>query len=298
MNQHISTKSESERQDEWSDSKVKPAPDSKPPRYDKRRKHYEEGDPDLDKKDKDLSMKDAAFEEIVCRLALQHRGILPDYSDVFSIKSSIEGDVSDPSFWPRLAKATFSRIDSRYRKARSHRIVPSADGRSFEQTELLPSRQVGSGNWPIWEKEPPLYPAHITSADHDILLREASKIIDKKVLAYDSDIAFRKALDETIWSYDSGKYQSKMDAPSYLALLNRLSKANLDLIKDTYIPHQDVKTSYEVFNPENYWGKPADSHIDSGVSKEEKWRKLFEYGGVYEHDEDEPYMKGFFNPNL
>jgi len=306
MGHRVATKSESDKQDEWSKSRVKPNSKQKPPRYDRRREHYTEDDSDLEneKEKKDLSMKShIAIEEAACRLALQFRGVNLDLADVRAIRSKVDGDVGDPRFWPVLAAATFARVSHRRKTAKYTRVTPSACGTKFVQGEPLPDRQTDTATWPVWNKITPFHPALITSDDHDRIVGVAKTSVDARVLEYNRDAAYRKALDETIWGLDGGKYASKIDAPTYLALLNRLGGLDYNLNHEVYIPtevdeQKRAETKTKFFDHTQYWGKPADSHIDPGVTKEERWRKLFEDGGVIERDPDEDYLDNFRNPTI
>jgi len=306
MGHRVATKSEAEKQDEYSKGQIKPAPKEKPPRYDKRKERYREDDSDLQRKKekKDLSMKShVAIEEAAIRLALQFRGVNPDLGDVRAIHASVDVDINDPRSWPTLAAATFARLDSRYKQARYTRVTRSPCGTKFIQGEPLPERQTNTATWPVWNRVEPFNPSMITADDHDRLVTTAKTSVDARVLADNRDAAFRKALDETIWSLDGGKYAGKIDAPTYLTLLNRLGGLDYDLHHEVYVPSEvneqkraDKKDQF--FDPSQYYGRPADSHIDPGVTKDERWRKLFEDGGVIQRDPDDDYLDNFRNPTI
>ena len=305
MASRTATKTEEQKRDEHSEGRVRPAPKQKPPRYDRHRKHHEEHDPDLDEKKekKDLSMKShVAIEEAAIRLALQFRGTAPDLADVRAINASVDVDIEDPRSWPLLAAATFARMDKR-KLARATRVRRTPDGLSFEHGEPGPERQVDTATWPVWTKVVPFKPSAITADDHDRLVEVAKTAVDASVLADNRDAAFRKALDETIWSLDGGKYAGKIDAPTYLTLLNRVAEAGYELHREVYVPtevneQRRAEEKDKFFDHTQYWGKPADSHIDPGVTKGERWRKLFEDGGVIQRDPEDDYLDNYRNPTL
>jgi hypothetical protein len=305
MSLHCATKSEAEKQDEWSESRVKPETKAKPPRYDRRRKHYKEDDPDLSMKEEKKDLKRSnhiALEQAIVRLAMRHRGVDPTYGDVRAICASVgDMDVTDPAEWPRLASATFNVLDSTYKQARYVRVLPNEDGTGFKQGPALPDRRMDDATWPVWPQRPELMDRDLSEADCRDLVVVARKLLDRKRLKENRDAAFRKALDEAIWTHDNGKFQAKVDAPTYLVLLNTLASAKYDLTREVYVPtevNEQKRSEQMPFDPTQYWGRPADSHIDPGVTKDEKWRKLFEDGGAQQYDDDEPYMEHFVNPTI
>jgi len=175
------TKSETQKKDEWSESKVKPDSKVKPPRYDKRRKHYKEQDNDLEDshetKEMSLRSRSAFVKE------------LTELSHVV------------------------------HKQAMYTRIVPSEDGMTFVEGEPVPTRQTDTATWPVWTKGESLRISDITAADLQHIINAAYEVLDPR---YDRDASLRKALDETLWTLDGGKYTSKIDAPTYLILLNGL----------------------------------------------------------------------------
>lgn len=312
-----STKTEAEKEDEQAEAHAKPTPKLKPPRYDRRNRRMETEDDDISMKEekKELSMKNAriATEQAICRLAMQFRQIAPDLEDVNIISSSVEGDISDPAFWPRLAKATFNHIDQKYRNARYRRIVPSADGRRFEMGAPRLPRTTDDPTWPVWTKQDVMKPASVTEVDLDEIVRIAQANLDPVLARFRREMAFRQALDMAIGTLDQGRFQNTIDAPLYLELLNRMAGSAYDLKTEVYVPSdidQGEKSaqphgtdpydrwSGEPLDPYKYWGRPADSFIDPGVTKDEAWRKHFEHAGPYEFDADEPYMETLENPTV
>lgn len=303
-------KTPAEKEDEQVEQQAKPAPKLKPPRYDSRRKHIENEDDDLDKKDKDLSMNykdiggsETALDEAICLVAMRFRGIAPDAEDLMLIKRSLVGsvDLTNAGSYPKVANATFTILDSKYKHARLRRVRPTPDHRRFEMGAPLEPRDDTDPLWPVWSRVIPFKPALVTQEDLKAIVAEAKKRIKPDLLEYNKDVALREALDMTLGTYLHGKYQHMLDAPTYTATLVALGDEELDLTEDTYVPTQshnpDLKYIQDKpFDPHQWWGKPAEGHID--VHKEEAWRKHFDFPGVYQRDEDEPWMERLTNPSV
>lgn len=317
MPSRLSTKNRTDKEDEQAAERIKPAPKQKPPRYDLRRDIIKDKDPDLDKKDKDLSMnyKDIGgstanpLDEAICLVSMRMRSISPDVRDVDMVRAAltkqgaVESDLTNPHFYPVLAKATLNHIDRRYKHARYLRVVPSADGRRFEMgAPVLPRNPIDPLR-PEHTKALTIKPSMVTDEDHNILIAAAQKLIDPTLMNWHKDIAYRNALDMAISTVEDGKYDHMLDAENYLACLNKLSTANLDLTADTYVPddlNQGKVKTYEVtgepFDMFDYYGEPVEEEID--VHKDEEWKKHFDHPEPYAYDKDEPYMKNFKNPKV
>jgi hypothetical protein len=292
---------------------VRPAPKKKPPRYDRRKHTIDTEDPDLDKKDKDLSMnyKDIGgssghpLDAAISLVAMRLRGLSPSMRDVVMIRRGLEArgvtasDLTNPRLYPVLASATLNHLDSHTKLARYLRVRPSGDGRRFEMGPPVMPRDPNDPLKPLSTKWRSIKPAAITEEDHKVLVAAAKKLIDKTLLEYNRDVAFRNALDMAISTVEDGKYDHMLDAANYLAVLNKLANAKLDLTKDTYVA-DDVNTqkkpkTYEPtpFDPHEYFGKQVNEKGD--VHKDEPWRKHFDHPGPYDYNPDEPYMKDFVN---
>ena len=205
----FATKSETDKQDEWSSSRIKPETKSKPPRYDKRRKHYKESDPDLDmsSENKDLTRR-GHLNSAICFVAMKHASVKPTPTDIRLISAQVSGDVSDPLTWPVIASVTLSHFSRTDKVAKYTRIVPTSNG--FTQGEPLPVRF------------------------------------------------------ETLLTTDPEGYY----------------------VGDNF------------FDPHEFFGKPANSFIDSGTNQNEKWRQIFEFGGTLKRDSEDPYLEKFKNPSI
>lgn len=314
-----STKSDSQKEDEDVGELSRTPPREKPPRKDLRRHKIRIEDPDLDAKDKDMSMnrKDiggsagSPLDAAICLVAMRLRGVTPSARDVMAIRQglakqgAVESDLTNPRFYPVLASATLGQLDSRNKTALYQRVLPSSDGRRFEMGAPVLPRDPKDPHKPISTKWTTINPSSIVEADHNILVAAAKKLIDKTLLSYNRDAAFRNALDMAISTFEDGKYEHMLDANNYLEVLNKLAHAKLDLTVDTYVP-DDVSyprkastgTKYEMksFDPFAFYGKPVETEID--VHKQEAWKRHFEHPEPYLTDPDEPYMKEFRNPRV
>lgn len=272
----ISTKTNTEKMDEWSESRVKGSPKQKPPRYDKRRKHYVEDDPDLKRKeDKDVSMKYAI--DMICCLALT-RGDIPSYSDIDILSNRVSKYASSPKQWPQIVSIVKEYFD---KKARYTRVMKSPDGKTFMHGDPLPMRSIS-----VESSEEPFYPSSLSESDIELLMKNAKSLLDPWYVDRNKDAAYRKALDEAIWTLDDGKYQGKIDAPTYIVILNDL------------LGVEDLKNSIDQFDLMDYFGKPADSDIDSDTTDGEKWKKYFENAKPIQYDKEDKYIENFRDPTV
>ena len=271
MHLRKATKDRAEKEDERVDQKRKPAPKAKPPRYDSRTKALKVDDPDLDKDDKDLSMNykdiggsEHALDEAICLVAMRFRGITPDAQDLMLVKASVgEADLTDPREFPRLASETFKVIDAKYKHARLRRVMPTKDGRRFTMGPPLEPRDETDPLWPVWTQVRPMRPAYVTEGDVNAIIAAAKERIDLRLYKYNRDVALREALDMTLATLNNGRFEHMLDAPTYTAVLVKLSGSDMDLTEDTYVPTQshnpDLKYIQDKpFDPYQWWGRPAE----------------------------------------
>lgn len=315
MSLRQSTKSDSQKEDEDVGELSRTPPKVKPPRKDLQRHKIRVEDPDLDTKDKDLSMnrKDiggsagSPLDAAICLVAMRLRGTTPSIRDVTAIRSSLtkqgatESDLTNPRFYPVLASATLGQLDKQVKTALYQRVLPSSDGRRFEMGPPVLPRDPADPRKPISTKWRTINPRDVGVADHNILVAAAKKLIDKTLLKYNRDVAFRSALDMAISTYEDGKYDHMLDASNYLEVLNKLSNAKLDLTEDTYVPNDvnspgTAQSKPWLFDPFSYYGKPVVMDVD--VHKQEAWKQHFDHPEPYTINPDEPYMSKFRNPRV
>jgi len=210
----ISTLTQSEKFDRESEARAtKRMPKQKPPRRDRRKNKLRNTDPDLtmeaDKKD----LKRSSVERLVLRVAHDYYNTHMSYVDVDDIVTRVAAE-SDPV---RLATKVHAAV--RNKTASAMRIHRDPASNRFVHVPAKPER-VARGDEPMKVQR-----NVITNEDASTIVSFAKENVNSRLLETDPRLAFDDALDTALSTFDEGRYQGKVDAPTYLALLNLLSNS-------------------------------------------------------------------------
>lgn len=74
-------------------------------------------------------------------------------------------------------------------------------------------------------RDPYQGPDDFCDEQYDALVNAARSAVDPMVARYSMDVACREAMDYAIWSYQSGKFASKVNASRYNVLLGALKQS-------------------------------------------------------------------------
>ena len=142
------------------------------------------------------------------------------YHWLHALKNLVHGAtaMSDDTLDPRKVAASLRKGMSRHAQ---YRGVPG-----YEPRELLPDA-------PKWSRPDP---REITAEDYSHILLKAvewlnSDFLKVDLLQYNPDMACRIALDYAIYSCDEGKFQARVDAPTYdklVGILQRVLKGSVE----------------------------------------------------------------------